>query len=142
VLAAPRELDECRGVIVVRRIVAQPLVIRQAQPLNQQVPEMGIPKVSIGIGVQPWLPKQLAQDVILLEPGPKHGEIIENIQVGDVEPAPPDVGQRAFQEINDLTLARGRPADQDEYVECITHCPFSNSVCLPCLGRPAVSDGR
>jgi hypothetical protein len=94
VLAAPSEFDECRGVVVIPRIVAQPFVILQTNPLDQQVPEIGILEVALSIGVQSRLTQLFAQDMVLLEPSPEHGEIIEDIQVGDVEPVSPDVRRK------------------------------------------------
>jgi hypothetical protein len=76
-------------------------------------------EVTIGVGVETWLSQPLTQDMVLLEPAPKHRKIVENIYFGNVELVLPNIGRRVHQKVYDLAFARGWPANQDKNIESV-----------------------
>ena len=109
-------------------VVAQQLGVGQVELLDQEVPEpLALEDVAghglalVGellVGDQARLPHLLHQ-VVVLEALPEDGEIVDLLELADVE-APDALCQRHFlQIVDDLGFAGGRPADEDDDVECL-----------------------
>jgi len=117
VLAAAGEFGNGCGMLVADWIVTQPLVMLQADALDQNVPEIVVPELAFGMGAQPRLRQLSVKDVILVVQ-------VRSIGKSSIIPSrcampslPCQVIRNPRLEVDGLAFARSRPADQDQNIE-------------------------
>jgi hypothetical protein len=103
--------------MVIKWFVAQPLVILQTYAFDQDMPQVTIFEVTIGVRVKAWLAESLTEDVVLLKPGPEHREIIDDVQVGEVVLVSSDVKWCVGQMVDNLALTGSGPANKNQNVK-------------------------
>lgn len=62
-------------------------------------------EITFFIGMQARPIKTLGKQGVFFEPGPQHGEIVEDVKFPQVILLPADAGWQVLYKINDLTLA-------------------------------------
>jgi hypothetical protein len=127
VLTASGKLYDGGRVIVIHRIVAQPFVVLETDSLDQEMPQVVMLKVAGIIGVDSGAVQDGAQDVVLLEPGPEHREVVNDVWIGDAIRARARIAGHGFQKGNNLALARGRTPYQDKNIKRqLAHSRFAS----------------
>ena len=109
-------------------VVAQHLEILQVELLDQEVPEpLALEDVAghglalVGellVGEQARLPHLLHQ-VVVLETLPEDGKVVDFLELADMEAVDALCHGHFLQVVDDLGFAGGRPADEDDDVECL-----------------------
>ncbi|HCM96883.1 MAG TPA: hypothetical protein DIS70_03950 [Anaerolineae bacterium] len=95
-------------------MIAPALLVIQVEAFDQHMPEIRVDEIAILIGVQARTVETPGEQGIFFEPGPQHGEIIQDVQLHQVITLPAGFGRQVFEKIDDLTLPGCRSADQDE----------------------------
>ena len=116
-LHATREFDHASAVLVVGRIIAQKLAVIQAQTFDQQVPESRVLEISLLVSVEAWQAEFFAEEFILFEPDPQHGEIVIDFELCDMKAFTTGIVWQVGEIMDNLALAGGRAAGEDDGVE-------------------------